>query len=79
MAVQPRVGILPQRRARFGRGDCDHFAFDGPTLDEMSRCLPCDVFNMGKWWGEQIPPFLFEMNRCITLRSGSRILFDDVQ
>jgi len=78
MALQPRVGILSQRRARLDRGDCDHFALDGATLGSMSRGVPCDVFNIRNGGRDHVPPFLFEMNRCLTLRRGSRILFDDV-
>lgn len=56
MALQPRMGILPQRRSRFDCGDCDYFAFDGSTL-ENERC-----FGMRDGGRDPVPPFLFEMN-----------------
>jgi len=36
MALQPGVGILPERRARFDRGDRDYLALDGSTVGKMS-------------------------------------------
>jgi hypothetical protein len=48
VAVQQRLGLLPQRRPRLGGIDPDHLVVDGTALVQAVRCRACRTLIISK-------------------------------